>query len=720
MLAVLLFSLIITMFSAAILVYVDYLEKIRGINTDIKNIETALLPNIVTSLWVMDEEQLQSELNGILNIAHMKYAKVQLNNKIIASAGVPQDKGALNREFPIYQVHNGRKLYIGALYLSVDMKEVYEELRDQTLGRLLYLGGYVLLISLFLFFIFQVRVTRHLTAIAAYFKTSDPWESERPLILEGRAAVDENMDEIGQVVTAINTMSTKIRKTLETLSEEKERLAVTLRSIGDGVITTDIEGRIVSINRAAESLTGWTLEEAAGNPLDQVFHIINEQSRERCENPVDKVIQTGKIVELANHTALISRDGTERIISDSGAPILDPKSKTIGVVLVFRDVTEKEKIRKEVSKVQKLESLGILAGGIAHDFNNLLTAILGNISIAKILAQPGDQISEKLTAAEKASVRAKDLTQQLLTFSKGGAPVKKATSIGDLIKDSVSFVLSGSNVGCKFDIADDLWPVEVDEGQISQVISNLVINAQQAMPEGGIITVSCKNISLGENMAVKLKKGEYLQFVIRDQGIGIQKEYLDKIFDPFFTTKEQGRGLGLATVFSIIKNHEGYITAESEAGAGTTFSVYLPALESQLISKRVDNIPIQGKGKVLVMDDEEMVRNVAGEMLKMLGYHVEFSSNGVEAIAFHKKAKESAEPFDVVIMDLTIPGEMGGKEAMSKLLEIDPGVKAVVSSGFSTDPIMADFKKYGFSGVITKPYRIQEMSEAMDAAMHLK
>src|SRR5208283_3456120 len=306
MLAVLLFSLIITMFSAAILVYVDYLEKIRGINTDIKNIETALLPNIVTSLWVMDEEQLQSELNGILNIAHMKYAKVQLNNKIIASAGVPQDKGALNREFPIYQVHNGRKLYIGALYLSVDMKEVYEELRDQTLGRLLYLGGYVLLISLFLFFIFQVRVTRHLTAIAAYFKTSDPWESERPLILEGRAAVDENMDEIGQVVTAINTMSTKIRKTLETLSEEKERLAVTLRSIGDGVITTDIEGRIVSINRAAESLTGWTLEEAAGNPLDQVFHIINEQSRERCENPVDKVIQTGKIVELANHTALIS------------------------------------------------------------------------------------------------------------------------------------------------------------------------------------------------------------------------------------------------------------------------------------------------------------------------------------------------------------------------------------------------------------------------------
>src|SRR5208283_3000207 len=434
----------------------------------------------------------------------------------------------------------------------------------------------------------------------------------------------------------------------------------------------------------------------------------------------DKVIQTGKIVELANHTALISRDGTERIISDSGAPILDPKSKTIGVVLVFRDVTEKEKIRKEVSKVQKLESLGILAGGIAHDFNNLLTAILGNISIAKILAQPGDQISEKLTAAEKASVRAKDLTQQLLTFSKGGAPVKKATSIGDLIKDSVSFVLSGSNVGCKFDIADDLWPVEVDEGQISQVISNLVINAQQAMPEGGIITVSCKNISLGENMAVKLKKGEYLQFVIRDQGIGIQKEYLDKIFDPFFTTKEQGRGLGLATVFSIIKNHEGYITAESEAGAGTTFSVYLPALESQLISKRVDNIPIQGKGKVLVMDDEEMVRNVAGEMLKMLGYHVEFSSNGVEAIAFHKKAKESGEPFDVVIMDLTIPGEMGGKEAMSKLLEIDPGVKAVVSSGFSTDPIMADFKKYGFSGVITKPYRIQEMSEAMDAAMHLK
>jgi PAS domain S-box-containing protein len=713
MLAVILFSLVITLFSAGIMVYIDYLGQIHEINTDMKNIETALLPNIVESLWVMDKEQLQSELNGILNIAHMKYVKIQSENDIIASAGIPQDKYTSNHEFPMYHFHNGRRISLGTLYISVSMKGVYDDLRRHTLGRLLYLGAYIFLISLFLFFIFQVRVTGHLTTIADYFKTSEPWKSEKPLTLAGRGAVDEDMDEIGQVVTAINTMSTKIRKTLETLSEEKERLAVTLRSIGDGVITTDIEGRIVSINKAAESLTGWTPEEAAGKPLDQVFHIINEQSRARCENPVEKAIQTGMIVELANHTVLISRDGIERTIADSGAPILDKESKTIGVVLVFRDITEKEKIRKEVSKMQKLESLAILAGGIAHDFNNLLTAILGNISLAKMLAQPGDQISEKLIMAEKASVRAKDLTQQLLTFSKGGAPIKKTTSITELIKDSAGFVLSGSHVSCKFEIADDLWPVEVDEGQISQVISNLVINAAQAMPDGGTINVSCKNIAVGVDTSVNLKKGKYIQLLIKDQGIGIQKEYLEKIFDPFYTTKEQGRGLGLATVFSIIKNHEGHIAAESEPGVGTTFTVYLPALESQRISQRADNIPVQGKGKVLVMDDEEMVRNVAEGMLKMLGYQVEVAVDGAETIELYKKALESAEPFNVVIMDLTIAGGMGGKEAIKKLSEIDPGVVAIVSSGFSTDPIMADFRKYGFSGIITKPYKIQEMSEAL-------
>jgi PAS domain S-box-containing protein len=734
LLAVLFFSLITTLLLAGIRLYVNYLSEIGHINQDFKEIEAGHLENIAASLWVMDKEQLQSELNGILNIAHMKFAKIQFKNQIIVSEGMPQDKNTLNREFPIYYFHDIKKIYIGTLYISASLEEVYAELRGSMLVIFIYQGIQVFLISLFMFFIFQSCVTRHLTAIAAYFKTQDPWKSEKPLILEGRAAVDENMDEIDQVAAAINTMSKNMRiafseletelqrrrQAEEAFAEEKERLAVTLRSIGDGVITTDIEGRVVLINKLAENLTGWTQEQAAGKHLDQVFHIINELTRERCENPVDKVLQTGMIVSLANHTVLISHDGTERVISDSGAPIRDRESKIIGVVLVFRDITEQEKMRKEILKIQKLESLGILAGGIAHDFNNLLTAVLGNISLAKMLAQPEDKIFERLTEAEKASVRAKDLTQQLLTFSRGGSPIKKIASIADLIKDSASFVLSGSKVSCKFEIADDLWPAEVDEGQISQVINNLTLNAEQAMSEGGTITVSGNNISLGEDNDAKLKKGDYIRMVIKDHGMGIPKEYLEKIFDPFFTTKENGKGLGLATVYSIIKNHDGNIIAESRPGAGTTFTVYLPASESQLIVRKVDNMPIKGKGMVLVMDDEEMIRNVAGEMLKMLGYQVEFAGNGAEAIELYKKAEESAKPFNVVLMDLTIAGGMGGKEAIKKLLEINPGVKVIVSSGYSTDPIMADFRKYGFSGVITKPYKIQEMSEAMYAATRLK
>ena len=298
---------------------------------------------------------------------------------------------------------------------------------------------------------------------------------------------------------------------------------------------------------------------------------------------MDKVLQTGLIVDLANHTLLVSRDGTERVIADSGALIRDTKSKIIGVVLVFRDITEKEKMRKEVLKIQKLESLGILAGGIAHDFNNLLTAILGNIWLAKMLTKPADKIFERLTEAEKGSVRAKDLTHQLLTFSRGGTPIKKIASIADLIKESAGFVLSGSKVSCKFEMTEDLWPAEVDEGQISQVVNNLILNADQAMPEGGIIDVSCRNIALGgKEAAVPLKRGKYIQITIRDHGIGIKKEYLQQVFDPFFTTKEKGRGLGLATVYSIINNHDGHITVESEQGVGTVFTVYLPASDSQI------------------------------------------------------------------------------------------------------------------------------------------
>jgi len=507
---------------------------------------------------------------------------------------------------------------------------------------------------------------------------------------------------------------TEQKQTEKVLAEEKERLSVTLRSIGDGVICTDTAGIIVLINRVAEELTGWPEKEALGKPLAEVFHIINEKTRERCENPVERVLETGGVVGLANHTVLISRDENERVLADSGAPICGEDSAVVGVVLVFRDITEKEKIEKELQKIEKLESIGSLAGGVAHDFNNILMGILGNITLAKMYAKPDEKVIEKLIEAERAALRARDLTQQLLTFSTGGMPVKKLTPIPELIKDSVGFVLRGSNVRCEFSIPDDLWIVEADEGQINQVISNLIINADQAMPEGGIIKVGAENITVGAEGVLPLQAGKYIKIAIQDAGTGISKKHLPRVFDPYFTTKKKGSGLGLATTYSIIKNHNGQIIVESKLGAGTTFYVYLPASEKEIVTREeAKERPLAGKGKILLMDDEENVRRVAGEMLKSIGYEVSFARDGAEAIELYKKAGKSGKPFDAVVMDLTVPGGMGGKEAIKKLLEIDSEVKAIVSSGYSNDPIMADFKKHGFSGVVAKPYTIEELSKIL-------
>lgn len=498
------------------------------------------------------------------------------------------------------------------------------------------------------------------------------------------------------------------------INENRQWLAAVLKGIGDAVITTDKNSRVTFMNPVAEVLTGWKNMEATGKPLDEVFFIINENTRKRCENPVQKVIETGKVIGLANHTALIAKDGTERIISDSGAPIFDKNSNISGAVLVFRDITEQRKIEFELLKAQKLESIGVLAGGIAHDFNNILTAILGNITLAKMYAPTEDKVREKLIESEKACMRAKDLTQQLLTFAEGGEPIKKTVFIGTLIEDSANFALSGSNVRIKYYLPDDLWSLEVDKGQISQVINNLIINSDHAMPGGGVISIYAENITAGENQAPLTKKVNYVKISIKDQGHGITGEHLKKIFDPYFTTKQRGRGLGLATTFSIIKNHDGYITVESKPSIGTTFDIYLPASETASMSKENNRKKIfRGKGRVLVMDDEEILRDVAGEMLKSIGYEVVLTKDGAEAIMEYKKNKKAGKSFDAVILDLTVPGGMGGEETIKKLLETDPEIKAVVSSGYSSDPIMANFKKYGFIEVIAKPYNIAELSNTL-------
>ncbi len=388
---------------------------------------------------------------------------------------------------------------------------------------------------------------------------------------------------------------------------------------------------------------------------------------------------------------------------------------------LLREISERQQMEEELLKIQKLESVGVLAGGIAHDFNNILTSILGNISTAIMHTTPKSEISQILTNAEKAALHAKDLTMQLLTFSKGGAPLKTSASITDLIKDSTNFMLRGSNVKCEFSLPDKLWPVEIDEGQMSQVINNLIINADQAMPDGGNIEISAKNVLIRPGDIIPLKKGKYVKVSIKDHGKGITKKNLTKIFDPYFTTKRSGSGLGLSVAYSIVKNHEGYITVMSRPGKSTTFYIYIPASQDKIPEKRIlkENLYV-GKKKILVMDDEKIVRDTLDTMLKNLGCEVVCVKDGAEAIVMYKQSKETGKPFDVVIMDLTIPGGMGGQETIKKLLEIDPEVKAIVSSGYYNDPIMSYYQAYGFSSVIAKPYRITELSKILRDVMMLK
>jgi len=373
-------------------------------------------------------------------------------------------------------------------------------------------------------------------------------------------------------------------------------------------------------------------------------------------------------------------------------------------------IDENAKIEEELFRTRQLESLGILAGGIAHDFNNLLAAILMSTGLAKKYSPPDGKAFARLENIEKACDRARDLTQQLLTFSKGGAPVTKVTSIADLVGDSARFVLRGSKSRCSFKICDDVWPVEVDEGQISQVIGNLALNADQAMPDGGTVGISTENVVVNDGSRLNLAPGRYVLISVRDSGTGITKEHLSKIFTPYFTTKKTGNGLGLATSYSIISKHKGLITVESEPGAGTTFHVYLPA-SLRDITEPVEKATadISASGKILVMDDDEFVLAVTGEALSIAGYQVGFAHGGVEAIDMYSAAMASGEPYDAVIMDLTIPGGMGGAEAIKKLHEIDPDAKAIAASGYVQGSILSDFRQYGFNGVLAKPFRIDEL-----------
>jgi signal transduction histidine kinase/ActR/RegA family two-component response regulator len=443
---------------------------------------------------------------------------------------------------------------------------------------------------------------------------------------------------------------------------------------------------------------------------EKFMDIIHPEDREYVEKKWMAAVK-GEPYDI-EHRLLI--DDTVKWVREKASLTFDDNGKVVSAIGITQEVTVYKRLEDEALKAQKLENLGVIAGGIAHDFNNLLTAILGNIQLLKEMLDPEDKSYKRVLGAEKASRYAAELTKQLLTFSKGGEPVKEVASLGELLEESAAFVLRGSSVVSEQDIDDELYPVEVDKGQINQVINNLLLNAEQAMTEGGVIKISARNVDLNKGMFAVLSAGKYVLVSIEDSGGGIPEEIVPNIFDPYFSTKDTGSGLGLASAYSIIKKHDGSIEVDSTEGEGTTFHVYIPATDKAMDANHLKGeVSFKGRGRVLVLDDEDIVREVISEYLQTLGYKSILSKDGEEAVRVYKAAMEDGAPFDAVVMDLTIRGGMGGKEAMKKLLELDPEVKCIVSSGYSEDPAMSSYKEYGFSDVVVKPYTAPKLGRVL-------
>jgi PAS domain S-box-containing protein len=512
------------------------------------------------------------------------------------------------------------------------------------------------------------------------------------------------------------------RRAEQALAAEKERLAVTLRSIADGIITTDLDGTIVSINSVAETLTGWTEREAAGHPLAAVFRNVDPETRELCDNSVATLLASSRAPGPSRCTILVARDLAERPIEEGAASVCDADGHAIGMVVAFRDITDALRIQEERAKASRLASLGLLAGGIAHDFNNVLLAILGNVSIARATMPRAEAAADALAEAEQACVRARQLTWQLLTFSKGGVPVKKTVVVSRALRESAALVLRGSTASFTLDCSPDLWSVQADEGQLTQVFSNVLVNAGQAMPHGGPITVTATNIYEPEarsQYGLRISPGPYVRVSIADKGIGIPREHLDRIFDPYFTTKQRGSGLGLATAYSIVKNHGGFVSVDSHLGGGTTMHITLPATAVCEVPEAAASWrPGRGgRQRVLVMDDEESVRTLALNMLEFLGYDGEVVDSGSAAVDRFARALQGGQPFDVVILDLMVPAGVGAKEAMDRLAAIDPSVKGIVMSGYVQDSALTDFRTHGFQAAISKPFTLQELSATLQTVV---
>jgi two-component system, cell cycle sensor histidine kinase and response regulator CckA len=494
------------------------------------------------------------------------------------------------------------------------------------------------------------------------------------------------------------------RQMTKELLAVKRHFEVLLESMSEGILEVTQDARIVYANPAALSLIGLPEGELLTRRLSELF---SGEDRRRLETLIEMIGPSQQCLFEDTPLTLKGKQLSVKIL-----PIKDEPHKAI---VTLNNVTDQKRMEKELEQARKMDAIGTLAGGVAHGFNNALTVIIGNISLAKMYAKPGGKVLEKLEEAERASLKARDLTQQLMPFSDGTSPVMDTTSISEVLKDICLFALADTQARCELSIPDDLWLVKADPVQIQQVISNVVVNAAEVMSWNGVVKTSADNFVCDDEHGLALSAGKYVRISVSDHGPGIPEDCLSRIYDPYFTTREMGRGLGLATAYCIIRKHDGLITAKSEPGRGTRFDIFLPATDRATVLKKDHQAKADsGRGRVLLMDDDETVREIVGEMLKSLGYSTRFACEGGEAIMLYLNAREFGEPFDVVILDLNVSLGIGGLEAIKKLLIIDPQAKVIVSSGYTADPVMLRCRNYGFKGALDKPFKMGDLESLME------
>ncbi|MCA9519507.1 MAG: PAS domain-containing protein [Myxococcales bacterium] len=520
----------------------------------------------------------------------------------------------------------------------------------------------------------------------------------------------------GEQVVGIIVLSydiTELKLAEEAVDRSKEQYRSTIDAFEDSLIAVDREMTLVLANRSFRKnheARGFD-PEIVGRKLPEALPYIPQKSLDEY----GRIFTDGRPIT----TEHAYRIGGQEVCAETRKIPVFENGEVTRILTIVRDLTEKRALEQELNKAQRLESIGELAGGIAHDFNNILTSLYGNIQLARMAAEVGSEQWRYLKDSENACRQAEKLTSQLLTFARGGEPIKQVVDLSAVLDHAASFSLRGSNVSHRLKLPATLWHVEADEGQLGQVFNNLVINADQAMPDGGTITIEAENIVLDETQPrpVPCEPGRYVRIRCIDQGLGIPPGHLSKIFDPFFSTKQKGSGLGLTTCFSIVKRHGGHIEVSSELGEGSCFIVYLPASEATAVPQPPPRRPAQGSGKVLFMDDDRTVRKIAAHILRRLGYRADLAEHGEQALAMHAAARRANEPYDCVILDLTVAGGMGGKECLAKLLAVEPTQTVIITSGYSNDPIMADHRAHGAAGVLPKPFSMELVAQTLESVL---